>query len=265
MKNKIDNFSPNVCKELEFYVYRLIDPRNGETFYVGKGKDNRVFQHVKTAVQYDKDIDGAEAQDDFSLKYAKIREIHRAGLDVIHVIHRHHMTHAVAHEVEGALIDAYPGLSNIQGGHGNNEYGVMNAFQIEKKYNAPFAEFDEDDKCLIISINRSVSQNSIYDAVRLAWRLDVKRAKQAKYILAVEKGLIVGVLVAHRWHPATKEHFPELSDDREGRYGFVGELLNEDSEIIHQRILNKYLRKRLPDNYRKRGASNPIKYAYKKI
>lgn len=132
MKNKIDNFSPNVCKELEFYVYRLIDPRNGETFYVGKGKDNRVFQHVKTAVQYDKDIDGAEAQDDFSLKYAKIREIHRAGLDVIHVIHRHHMTHAVAHEVEGALIDAYPGLSNIQGGHGNNEYGVMNAFQIEK-------------------------------------------------------------------------------------------------------------------------------------
>ena len=83
--------------------------------------------------------------------------------------------------------------------------------------------------------------------------------------MAVEKGLIVGVLVADRWHPATKEHFPELSDDREGRYGFVGELLNEDSEIIHQRILNKYLRKRLPDNYRKRGASNPIKYAYKKI
>lgn len=29
-----------------YYVYELIDPRNNQVFYVGKGKDNRMFDHV---------------------------------------------------------------------------------------------------------------------------------------------------------------------------------------------------------------------------
>ncbi len=40
---QISKFSPEVAKELKYYVYRLIDPRNGQTFYVGKGKNNRVL------------------------------------------------------------------------------------------------------------------------------------------------------------------------------------------------------------------------------
>jgi hypothetical protein len=31
-----DSFSPEVSSKLKTYVYRLIDPRNGESFYVGK-------------------------------------------------------------------------------------------------------------------------------------------------------------------------------------------------------------------------------------
>lgn len=31
----------------KYYVYRLIDPRTYETFYVGKGCGDRVFQHTK--------------------------------------------------------------------------------------------------------------------------------------------------------------------------------------------------------------------------
>jgi len=46
-KTQITEFSSEVIKKLAYYVYRLIDPRNGETFYVGKGKGNRVFHHVK--------------------------------------------------------------------------------------------------------------------------------------------------------------------------------------------------------------------------
>ena len=63
MTKKIEKFSPEVCKELDYYVYRLIDPRNGETFYVGKGKDNRVFEHVKQALKLDKD------EDEITVKY----------------------------------------------------------------------------------------------------------------------------------------------------------------------------------------------------
>ena len=41
-----NQFTPEVTDALKWYVYRLIDPRNGETFYVGKGKANRVFAHA---------------------------------------------------------------------------------------------------------------------------------------------------------------------------------------------------------------------------
>ena len=43
-----DSFPAGVAEQLKWYVYRLIDPRNGETFYVGKGRGNRVsLSHAK--------------------------------------------------------------------------------------------------------------------------------------------------------------------------------------------------------------------------
>lgn len=35
--SEIESFPPEVAKEFKTYVYSLIDSRNGETFYVGKG------------------------------------------------------------------------------------------------------------------------------------------------------------------------------------------------------------------------------------
>jgi hypothetical protein len=40
-----------VLRRLENYVYRLIDPRNGETFYVGVGRGKRVLDHVRGTLQ----------------------------------------------------------------------------------------------------------------------------------------------------------------------------------------------------------------------
>ena len=42
-----ESFPNEIHEALGYYVYRLIDPRNGQTFYVGKGKGNRVFSHAK--------------------------------------------------------------------------------------------------------------------------------------------------------------------------------------------------------------------------
>jgi uncharacterized protein len=91
-------FSSYVCGKLKFYVYRLIDPRNGETFYVGKGKDNRVFQHAKA--------EPGVVADELTEKLKRIREIRNTGFEVAHVIHRHGMDEDTAFEVEAALIDA---------------------------------------------------------------------------------------------------------------------------------------------------------------
>jgi hypothetical protein len=57
-----DRFPPGVAAKLKYYVYRLIDPRNGETFYVGKGKEDRVFTMSPT----NPDHDGIPAEIDFA-------------------------------------------------------------------------------------------------------------------------------------------------------------------------------------------------------
>ena len=89
----MDRFTDNISDHLKNYVYRLIDPRNGQTFYVGRGKGNRVFSHVNTEINIDQ-------EDTINLKYKQIREIRLAGLEVIHVIHRHGLDEKSCIEVE---------------------------------------------------------------------------------------------------------------------------------------------------------------------
>ena len=78
----LDYFPEEVSLKLKNYVYPLIDPRNGETFYVGRGQGNRVFQHVAGITE-------GMTKEGLSEKSDKIREMKNAGLEVIHVIHRH--------------------------------------------------------------------------------------------------------------------------------------------------------------------------------
>jgi hypothetical protein len=79
-----EHFPAEVAKKLGYYVYRLIDPRNGETFYVGKGKCDRVFQHARGALKLSGGL-----EDKLDSKMQRINEIAKARLAVGHVIHRH--------------------------------------------------------------------------------------------------------------------------------------------------------------------------------
>lgn len=237
-------FPPGVAAKLKVYVYRLIDPRNGETFYVGKGRGNRVFAHIHAA----KNLDG----DDLSNKIKRIQDITLAGLDVGHVIHRHGMDDRTAFEVEAALIDAYPGLTNLAEGAGNAAYGAMHAKDIIRRYGAEPAVFRH--KALLINVNRSAAETSLYEATRYAWKVSPTKAEKAEVILAVVQGLIVGAFVADRWLPANTTYFPGR-EEVPGRYGFVGRPAPE-------RLSKLYLGKSLPPKYRKKGAANPIKYTW---
>ena len=238
-------FLDEVQKHLGYYVYRLIDPRNGQTFYVGKGKGNRVFDHIKEKI----DID----EDERSEKLKRIRAIHNNGFEVTHVIHRHGLNEETAFEIEAALIDAYPEVTNVVKGHSADDRGIMHSKQIIEQYCAK--EIDFQHKVLMININQSaVESKNVYSAVRYAWRLDLKKAMKAEYVLAMQQGLVIGVFVPKQWLEATQEHFPG-EETILGRYGFIGD---EAPEAIQQ----LYLRARLPQHMRKRGAANPIRYSY---
>lgn len=235
-------FSPEVCQQLKFYVYRLIDPRNGDTFYVGKGKGNRVFQHAAGELPEDSDTDTA--------KLARIRQIKLSSFEVQHVIHRHGMDSATAMEVEAALIDAYPGLTNAVAGQGSDAYGVMHAKEIVRRYEANDAEFKH--RVILISVHRTAADTSLYSATRFAWRIDPRRAEKAEYALPLIQGLIVGAFEPVQWLEATTNNFPGR-EPMPGRWGFTG---NEAPEKVRK----LYVGKRVPAQYRRRGAANPIRY-----
>lgn len=235
-------FSNDVADKLGFYVYRLIDPRNGETFYVGRGKGNRVFNHAADELGASADVQ--------SEKLLRIRKIRSAGFEVAHVIHRHGLDSHTAVEVEAALIDAYPGITNVASGHEADERGVMHADEIVQRYQAPVAEFEHN--LVLISVNWSALERSIYEAVRHAWKIDPRKAQKADYVLAVHRGLIVGAFKAQQWLKATPENFPGLPS-HDNRWGFVGHDAPEE-------IKRLYLRKRLPDEFRAKGNQNPIRY-----
>ncbi|HQI27939.1 MAG TPA: hypothetical protein PLT20_07625 [Sedimentisphaerales bacterium] len=216
---------------------------------MGKGKGNRVFAHIRAehALNYGENDN----------KLTLIREIRLAGFEVAHVIHRHGMDEKTAFEVEAALIDAYPGLTNIVGGTGSNEFGAMHAREIIRRYCAEPAVFRH--KAILISVNRSATGRSLYDATRYAWKIDKRKAAKAEVILATMQGLIVGAFVANRWLEATAANFPGRADGDgvPGRFGFVGEEAPAE-------IKKLYIGKRVPDQYRKQGAANPIKYTWKR-
>jgi uncharacterized protein len=237
-------FSKSVADELKHYVYRLIDPRNGETFYVGKGTGNRVFNHVKGEL-------GA-GEDMLTEKLLRIREIRVSGFEVAHVIHRHGMDQSTALEVEAALLDAYPEATNLISGRASDVRGLMHSKQIIERYEAKPARFQH--KAILITINRSATEReSIYAAVRYCWKLDPKKAAEAEVVLAVQQGLIIGVFIPEKWLAATTDNFPGTPADLPGRLGFIGKEAPEN-------IAKLYLRRRVPEEMRKRGAANPVRY-----
>lgn len=242
-------FNNEVIEQLDNYVYRLIDPRNGNTFYVGRGKGNRVFAHVAHALN---NFEGSnyltkeEIEDDSITKNDIIREIENSGLKVIHVIQRWGLTEGEAKEVESALIDAFPGLSNLQSGYGRDR-GVSSVQEIitslskeEFKYN-PMV-----DKFILIKVKQEVADDfGLYEATRKSWVLNLERAKEYRIVLSVINGVVRKVYEVDEWY---------IEPTNTKRIGFKGkEASNEISE--------KFVNKRLPEEFRKKGSANPAQYS----
>jgi hypothetical protein len=101
-KTDLDDILPSTscCILKGFYVYELVDPRNQEVFYVGKGKGDRVLHHEKAARK--------PAVQDNPKKLLRIYDIWEAGMQVERRIRCSGLDEATAYRIERNLIRSYP-------------------------------------------------------------------------------------------------------------------------------------------------------------
>jgi len=242
-------FSKKALVHLGYYVYALIDP-DGSIFYIGKGKGNRAFQHIKEAEK----ATSLNSEASISKKLLHIKRIKEDGKEVGIYIIRHGLTNEHALIVESVLIDLFRQkkelkLNNVESLdnkiNGFQSQGVHTADEINQMYNKEEASILPNEKILAINIAfESVDCKKIYNRVRASWVLDPKRADKADYIVAVHNGFIIGVFQRYEnqgWHKY------ENTD----RYCFDGECVKDESVL--KRLLHRTLN-------RSQGSQNPIWY-----
>jgi hypothetical protein len=258
-----NSFDEKTIDKLKAYVYALFDPLEDRPFYIGKGRGNRVFQHVEGAILEDKE----------SNKYEKIREIRSRAQNnrVKHTLIRHGMSDEVAFEVESALIDLAnrtgANLTNEVTGHNSIEIGMMSADDIIRKYNAqPLNELLHS--VVIININKKYKlikdgalkndtkypeQDLIYEAVRKEWVMG-KRRDTVEYVLAEYKGIIVEVyeVIEQKNSNGKFERWFSVPGFK-NRWGFHG---SRAIDIVRDLYINKSIA-----HHKKKGSANPIKYS----
>lgn len=242
---KLDKFSPEVCEKLGFYVYGLIDPRNGKYFYIGKGQNNRIFEHIK----------GIKDKDEVDEKIKTIMQIRNEGLEVLHLILRHGLKDdKEALNIESTLID-FIGLSNLDNKVGgiNQDKGINNALTLQKRYSTKV--FDENETTppfIIIKVRQEIvneRNESHYEACRWAWKVSLEKVKAYKYVLCVVNGIVERVFEVEKWQQSKREGL-------ESRYEFIG-------KVAPQEICVLFVNQRIPEHYRKKGNASPVCYSKK--
>ncbi|MCL1628217.1 hypothetical protein M3N55_05695 [Roseibaca sp. V10] len=253
MRNLTRAFRAGVHGELGCYVYRLVDPVSGNTFYVGRGVGNRIFEHLSEA----------ETSTE-SRKTNKIRAIWASGNDVSLIVHRHGLTEAEASLVESSLIDFINDDAKVDAeektnkikGYKARELGKKSVEAINHQYAALAAELDRP--IALIKINRKwvehhknetnngkqPSLDQMYEMVRGHWVVNPKRHTRVKYIAAVAFGLIREVYRIESWS----------EPDKNKRVAFTGAVADE---------LSHYKGTHVNDVYQ-RGAQAPVRWYYPK-
>lgn len=234
-----------VAEHLGFYVYLYIDPRDGRVFYVGKGKGDRVLDHL--------------SEQRASEKTETIADIRRSGCEPRLEILAHGLKdEETAFRVEAAAIDlmGLGELTNKVRGWKSLQTGRMTLDELAGYYAAK--PVTVTDPVLLIRINKlyqhGMSETALYEATRGIWRVG-KRRETVKYAFAVFEGVVREVYRIDQWHPARSTPYStrDLSErDVTGRWEFTGERAEE-------KIRGEY-RLGSVRQYWSAGNQNPILY-----
>jgi uncharacterized protein len=217
-------FLPGVAEQLAHYVYALIDPRNGEVFYVGKGVGDRAYAHARQA----KKVDPGKSRNE--LKLNRIKEIHAKGKEVRVEILRYGMSEANAYEAEAIAIDACrmvgASLTNVVAGHGQAR-GWQPFTELMIEMAAQPVDIAPDHRVILIRPVRlyrpDMSSKEVYEVTRKWWILDKRRKDNVDYAFCVYRGIVRAVYRIHGWHEAIPgAPAEEWEKQDEGRWCFRG-------------------------------------------
>ena len=245
-------FDNKAQETLGYYVYALFDSGNPNVpFYIGKGKGNRVFSHVKCEAIVQNE------EDPLSPKLELISEIKESGRTIIHKVIRFGLSEDEAFKIEASLIDLVnhilpETLKNEVSGHGVAE-GIYDA--IDLAFSLSAEDLVPNCPLLLIKIERrwtelvseygsesAIPRDKIYQVTKGDWRLSVKRANNANCVLAVARGIVRAVFVPDNWEDAGYDN----------RKVMIG-----DSEHID--FTAKYVGKSVAHLF-ERGSQNPLRY-----
>lgn len=254
---KIENGATVIDSNQYYYVYALIDPSDDTIFYIGKGCNGRVYDHIAEAKrELERNPDNLKSE-----KIKRIIKILDSTNEVELVFLRTGLTENEAYEVEGMMIDFLKwkdygfvknaDVKNIQNGHNNDVNGIKNILGSKILSVKDDMKINEKEKIMAISINNSYFSRGgdVYQSVRYCWHVVPSRAKKAEYILAVLYGVVVGVYEKAIWQKAKNR--PQGEPDR---YEF------DAVEVVDPAVRNRFYLKRNTLTF---GTGNPIRYNYK--
>jgi len=268
-------FSPATIASIGWYVYALADEQD-RIFYIGKGVNNRVFDHVegvrrllisdpagllrKLDKDQDDDVDLIPALGE---KRQRIAEMLRGEIEPRKYIVREGLTDHDALVVESVLISVLDwqlegGLTNLVAGHGAKRYGLKTVDELEATKGQPF-RLDalpevaslEGSEVVAININRRWSEvatgaRTLLEVSKGHWKLGLDRAKKCRYAIVHANGVVRGVFLTVDW---------QLSSSYEGRLEFVAE---GGSELTGEEFSNKNASSLFGPGGA--GSQNPIRY-----
>lgn len=238
-------FEPETCNEIRNYVYAYIDPDTMQPFYIGKGKDNRCFDHLS---------DQTETE-----KVNKIKELKLKNKEPIIELLRYGLSENEAELLESTIIDliGLDKLTNRVRGLDSRSFGRTSIEDINLKYTAEEVEI-KNDKVILISIGRSfrsdMSPEELFEYSRGCWKVDAQK-HMPDYALIVFRGVVKEVYKISNWYKAGTLQYKyrgESEINLPNRKEF-------DGTIAEYNIRNKYLKKSVRKYFTK-GSQSPTRY-----
>ena len=220
-------------RDLKTYVYvfcEITDDNKRVPIYIGKGKSDRCFQHLK------------KLDDLSSAKNTKIYETiskNRLGIDIL----AYGLDDRTALVVESACIDlmGIDNLTNSVRGQGDNVKEVQ-LDELSNLLMEKTIKVSQEHRGVAILINRhyrpSFGDLEIFEFTRGIWSKRMKTlSKDAKYAYATFKGVVKDVYEIHSWVPAgTQEYFTRKLDPerlKKAEWEFVGRKASEEVRELY--------------------------------